>query len=322
MDTRYIREFLTFAAELNYSTAAKKLFITRPTLTEHIHELENELGCPLVTKAQGKALLTPAGRLFVKTGAGLLETVDDVIEEYQGLADNLLTITVAQTNLPWLETILYRARQAVQKRYPAKRIDIETANGPFSTIEALVSGANDIVVVGCKSYIPEKKRGLLHEGVQGFKLGTEDIKLFMTQDNALFGSEGISARDMDGATLMLPPDIYHAYVRDDVAGYFLEHGAHITLQTMDFSDHFQYYVYDFQGAFGVVPTTLMSRFGIEERKECRAFSLVDLVLRSDFYVLYTKEFAESENGMLLIEEMKLLAQATGLPHTPMNNGTF
>lgn len=307
MDTRYVEEFLVFAEDANYSAAAKRLFITRPTLTEHIRELEAELGCPLVGKSQGRVVLTPAGKRFVHSGAQLLETVRSTVGEYRNLADNLLTVTVAQTNLPWLETILYKARCAVQQRYPAKRIDIVTVNGPCSTVDALWDGTNDIVVAGAKSYVPLTERMVYPEGIQGFRLGTEEIKLLITQSSPLFGKGKICARDLDGASLMLPPDIYRGYIRDGVIERFREHGARVELQTLSFSDHFEYFTYDFQDRVGVVPTTLIPRFGIDGREECRAFSLEDLSFHTDFYALYTDEFACSENGSLLVDAMRRLA---------------
>ncbi|MEG1246956.1 LysR family transcriptional regulator [Gordonibacter sp.] len=310
MDTRYVKEFLTFAEEMNYSAAAKKLYITRPTLTDHLRELEEELGCELVGKCQGKAVLTPAGRHFIQTGSRLLDTVQAIADEYRGFADNVLTVTVAQTNLPWIETILYRARHAIQERYPEKCIDIETVTGPFSTSEALLDGTNDIVIAGYKSYVPQEERVELALGVQGFKLCTEEIKLLMTQDNPLFNKPSIAACDLDGAVFMLPPDIYRGYLRDGVDERFLEQGSRITLRTMDFSDHFEYFVYDFQDMLGIVPTTLISRFGIDERKECRAFSLADMKLNTDFYALFSNAFVASENGALLACEMKRLAEAS------------
>lgn len=309
MDTRYVQEFLVFAAELNYSNAAKRLFITRPTLSDHIRELEDELGCELVGKRQGKAALTPAGRRFVQTGAKLVETVQGIVDEYQALANNLLTVTVAQTNLPWLESLLYKARHAVQEAHPEKKIDIVTANGPLSTIDALYEQANDIVVAGRKSYVPEKENSVISKGLQGFKLCTEEIKLLMTQDNPLFKKETVYAADLDGSTIMVPPDIYQGYLRDGVIERFEEHGARVTLQTMSFSDHFEYFTYDFQEMFGIVPTTLMPRFGIGEREECRAFSLADMPFKTEFYAVYTDEFATSENGALFVSEMKRLAEA-------------
>lgn len=307
MDTRYVKEFLVFATELNYSTAAKRLFITRPTLSEHIRELEEELGCELVGKRQGKAALTPAGRRFVQTGMRLVESVQDIVEEYRSLADNLLTVTVAQTNLPWLETLLYKARHAVQERYPNKRIDIVTANGPHSTIESLREQANDIVVAGCKSYAAEQMSENLPDGVQGFKLCTETIRFLMTGDNPLFDKDAIAVSDLDGATIMLPPDIYQGYLRDSVAERFESLGARVALQTMSFADHFEYFSFDFQEMFGIVPTTLIPRFGIDEREECRAFSLSDVPFQTDFYAVYTDEFASSENGRIFIGEMQRIA---------------
>lgn len=308
MDTRYVEEFLVFAEDANYSAAAKKLFITRPTLTEHIHELEEELGCLLVGKSQGRVVLSPEGKRFVQTGAQLLEFVRTTVDEYKNLADNLLTATVAQTNLPWLETILYKARCAVQQRYPAKRIDIVTINGPFSTVDALRNGTNDLVVAGAKSYVPAAQRRAYPEDVQGFRLGTEEIKLLITQGNPLFNKSKIYASDLDGASIMLPPDIYHGYLRDGVVERFKEHDACVELQTLSFGDHFEYFTYDFQDRIGVVPTTLIPRFGIDEREECRAFSLEDLPLFTDFYVLFTDEFANSENGSLLVSAMRCLVE--------------
>lgn len=309
MDTRYVEEFLVFAEDANYSAAAKRLFITRPTLVEHIHALEEELGCFLVGRSQGKVVLTPEGKQFVQSGAKLLDFVHAMVDDYRNMADNLLTVTVAQTNLPWLETILYKARCEVQRRYPAKRIDIVTVNGPCSTTEALKDGTNDIVVAGAKSYVPECERGAYPEGVQGFCLGSEEIKLFVTQGNPLFGQDVVRVRDLDGMAIMLPPDIYRGYVRDGVADRFRLHGADVELKTMRFSDHFEYFTYDFKDSVGVVPTTLVPRFGLDEREECRTFVLEDLPLRTDFYALYTDEFAHSENGALLVAAMAKLAAA-------------
>ena len=129
----------------------------------------------------------------------------------------------------------------------------------------------------------------------------------MTRGNPLFEASSINAADLDGATIMLPPDIYHGYLRDGVADRFAACGARIALQTMSFADHFEYFSYDFQEMFGIVPTTLVPRFGIDAREECRAFSLDDLPLETDFYAVYTDGFAASENGRLFVEEMQRIA---------------
>jgi DNA-binding transcriptional LysR family regulator len=304
METRYLQEYLTFAKELSYSEAARKLYITRPTLKSHIRELERELGCELVVRGSGEVALSVAGRKLVSRAGEVLSVYQGLIDEFKTISDNLLTVTIASTNLPWLESLIYRARHRIQERYPQKHIEIISVSGPLSTLTALDGSKNDIVVAGCKSYLGEDERPRLPDGVEAFWLQCEEIKLLVTQDNPLFTLDQIRARDLDGKALMLPPDLYDTYIRDGVVDYFAQAGARITVHTSEFHDHFEYSNYDFSEYVGIVPTTLMSRLGVAEREEVRAFSLVDLPIYTDFFAVYRSDFTNSENGRLLIEEMK------------------
>ena len=47
MEIAVLREFVSLAENLNFSTTAKRLFITQSTLSRHIAALEHELGCRL-----------------------------------------------------------------------------------------------------------------------------------------------------------------------------------------------------------------------------------------------------------------------------------
>lgn len=309
MNTQHLREFLLFAQEPNYSLAAERLYITRPTLVEHIRALESELQCKLVASDRRQVCLTPAGKRFVQEASQLLRRWEEIQDEYRELADNLLTVTISSSNLPWLETILYRARRAIHDRYPYKRIDILSDNGASSSAEALDERSNDIVVAGYKSYLGESERPSIPDGLCGFPLVTEEIKLLMTRENPLFSQPVVHTRDIDGATFVLPPDIYRSWTRDGVVAYLAGNGARVTLRTADFSDHAEYFAFDFGKALGVVPVTLVPRYGIDAREEYRAFSLDDLPLTTDFFALAKRDFVETENGGILFEEMRRAAAA-------------
>ena len=142
MNTQYLKEFLVFSEELNWTVAADKLFTTRPTLVDHMRCLEAELECKLIASSQRQPRpeLTPAGRRFTRTAKELLDHGDSTRVEYRELADNLLTMHVASSNLPWLETVLYKARRAIQERHPYKRIEVVPVSGARSSIEALDAG--------------------------------------------------------------------------------------------------------------------------------------------------------------------------------------
>ena len=95
---------------------------------------------------------------------------DEVVGEYRDLTDNLLTVTVSATNLPWLEAPLLRARHRIVEKWPEGKIDIVTDNGSLATVDALGERKNDIVVVGCKSFSEAGRISFSRKNIPGFVL--------------------------------------------------------------------------------------------------------------------------------------------------------
>lgn len=80
MNIQYLREFLVFNNNMNFTAAAKKLFISQPALSNHVAALEKEIGASLVK--HGRALtLTPAGRVLVNEAPALIELHDRIMEK-------------------------------------------------------------------------------------------------------------------------------------------------------------------------------------------------------------------------------------------------
>lgn len=61
MDTQ-LRTFLTVCETMNFTQAARKLFLTQPAVSQHIHGLEKKYGLPLFTHLGRNLELTPAGK--------------------------------------------------------------------------------------------------------------------------------------------------------------------------------------------------------------------------------------------------------------------
>ena len=66
MTDRQIRWFLAVYETLNFSVAARKLFLTQPTLSYQIRNLEQELGAPLFMRTTSHVELTDVGRQFAQ----------------------------------------------------------------------------------------------------------------------------------------------------------------------------------------------------------------------------------------------------------------
>ncbi len=69
MDLRQLEIFAKVAELGSFSRAAKALFLTQPTVSEHIRALEEEFGVRLLGDAQGAQPLAEAFRAFVEADA-------------------------------------------------------------------------------------------------------------------------------------------------------------------------------------------------------------------------------------------------------------
>ncbi|MDR1712973.1 MAG: LysR family transcriptional regulator [Coriobacteriales bacterium] len=76
MDTTHLREFVVVAELLNYSEAARQLFISPATLTRHICALEDTLGVQLLERNSRYVRLTPAGQILRQELDVLLPQLD------------------------------------------------------------------------------------------------------------------------------------------------------------------------------------------------------------------------------------------------------
>ena len=79
MRVEHVRAFVALAEELNFRRAAARVFVSQPTLTAQIHQLERTLGVPLFDRGPGGTRLTAAGSDLVPVAREVLRAVDDLL---------------------------------------------------------------------------------------------------------------------------------------------------------------------------------------------------------------------------------------------------
>lgn len=81
MELRVLKYFAVVAAENSITKAAEKLYITQPTLSRQIAELEEEVGAPLLVRGNRSVSLTAAGELLLRRAEEMIALEDKIKEE-------------------------------------------------------------------------------------------------------------------------------------------------------------------------------------------------------------------------------------------------
>ena len=89
MNTLQVEIFLAVAECKNFSKVAREKYITQPTVSKHIQNLENELDIKLFTRNKPFIELTPAGKIYQETFVKCLS----LMEQAQREANNINSIS-------------------------------------------------------------------------------------------------------------------------------------------------------------------------------------------------------------------------------------
>ena len=93
MKLEYLNDFLVFSQTMNYSKAARRLYTTQPSLSNHIRALEKEIGVRLVTEGLNPQL-TGAGRELIGHASELLNQYNDMLAAVRLAGNEAEDITI------------------------------------------------------------------------------------------------------------------------------------------------------------------------------------------------------------------------------------
>lgn len=123
MELRQLRYFLKAAELLNFTDAAKQLYITQSTLSQQIKQLENELNVLLFDRIGKRVFLTEAGNEFLpfaKQTVGDADLAVQRIQDLQGIRTGSLRIGITYSLSFGLAPIILR----FMKEYPNIKLEV------------------------------------------------------------------------------------------------------------------------------------------------------------------------------------------------------
>lgn len=193
MEIRVLRYFLETAREGNMSRAAERLFISQPTISKQLKELENELGAKLFVRSNYSIKLTEAGMLLRERAEDILSLVDKTEAEFRSLEE--IDSGDIYVGAPESESmgLFAEAVRDLQKDHPGIRCNIYSGNIE-DVCDRLDKGLLDFAIV--MSYVDFSKYNFL-------KMPTEDAwGLIMRRDDPMTEKASFSVAELKGLPLI------------------------------------------------------------------------------------------------------------------------
>lgn len=146
MDIRQLKYFLAIAEEGQITSAARKLQMAQPPLSQQLKLLEEELGVKLVERGPRSVQLTEAGAILRDRAQQILELTDSTTRELndfvKGLKGTLAIGTVSSSGATLLQARLCE----FHKTYKGVKFEIHEGN-TFRIIDLLNKGIIEVGIV-------------------------------------------------------------------------------------------------------------------------------------------------------------------------------
>ncbi len=256
MELRHLRYFIRAAELMNFTKAAESLYVSQPTLSVQIHQLEEELGTELFARVGRNVRLTESGKVFLARALQAVKELEEGGKEIDAI-NGLMRGSMCIASLP-----LYGSRlvshwiSLFNERHPDVFIRVKAI--PSEDIEAgIIAGAIDMGLTFLPGQHPELSSRVLFE---------DEIVLLCSCNHPLAGKKTLKPSDLDDLPMALPSERISA---TRLLGRYFEENKIQPRIGVSFDDGHAMIELVKQGKF----TTLLPRWAVKQTAEVRMFSL-------------------------------------------------
>ncbi|MCQ2180437.1 MAG: LysR substrate-binding domain-containing protein [Bacteroidales bacterium] len=194
MEIRQLKYFVRTAQILNFSEAARSLYVSQSTLSQQIKSLEDELGTILFQRDSHSASLTESGTLLLPLA---IQTLQDS-EACKAQVNDLKELLTGELNIGVtysFSQILTETVKNFAKAYPGVKLNIFYRN-MAELMEVLRHREVDLVL----AFKPDQP----YEEIESSYLFGDKLSVIMRKDHALADRESISLEELKRHRLAIP----------------------------------------------------------------------------------------------------------------------
>ncbi|ADL03636.1 selenium metabolism-associated LysR family transcriptional regulator [Lacrimispora saccharolytica] len=128
MNLKQLEAFVCVAEEKSFSAAAKKLYLTQPTVSAHISSLEKELGARLFVRTTKDVELSPEGEQLYGNARKILQLEKNILRDFtQKDLKTANRIVVGASTVPG-QYILPQILSLFSRTYPGNQLELKEAD--------------------------------------------------------------------------------------------------------------------------------------------------------------------------------------------------
>lgn len=280
MNLKHARYILTIIKEGNITNAAKKLFISQPSLSQTVKLVEKDLGTIIFDRNTDPISLTAAGEKYVSAvkqiimiSNNLYKEIDETTNYYKGKLRFGIPVQRALQLLPYIINVF-------KSKYPNVDLNIYE-NGSVITENMILSGDIDI---GCSTTYPK------YEDIEYVLVEKEKLILIAGKETELSKkiSSGtpINIREAEKEKFVLSLRGHNIRVITDRLFASQNIDPNIMLETRSIEVAKRVAI-DCNGVM-VCPLDYM-QMTPELMKRCSMYPIIDFESNRDFYVFYRKD---------------------------------
>ena len=194
MELRQLRYFVTVAKTLNFSEAAKSLFITQGTLSQQIKQLEDELGSELFVRSSHSVSLTEAGTEMLPLAQHALKDSSECFQRISDLKKGVTgTLNIGLTTS--FRGILNNALKVYLKQYPNVKLQII-----YSSIGELITMLDEHEI----DFFIAFKSAVQYDEIDTDPLVDSELCAVMSKEHPLADRKSLTMKDLERQRIVLP----------------------------------------------------------------------------------------------------------------------
>ncbi len=205
--------------ERSFSKAAKKMYLTQPSLTKHIKNLEEEIGARVVERKNTGVTLTQEGKILYECAKRTLAHIEETGEKISRIKESEAgDIYIAASSIP-ATYILPQVLKAFRSRHADIKCRIKSSDSD-SAMGMILDGEVEIGFVG---------REITHKQLCSTPLWGDRLVLIIPADHRWHGKKKVScpevlkepfvSREQGSATRMIVEKYFRENTNSDFSGF-------------------------------------------------------------------------------------------------------